>query len=736
MPLQYPAAATDGLMAEPPDFAPGNLLAVSPTGDATDLGYTPDQLSASIISKAAAGLTQMGQWNAATALATTGATLGATPTTEPIGGYYETATAGTRYGQSWIVGDRLLVAQTPTGDKVWGKQQALGDIFDAASVYAASSTGVDTQSGTMLRPKKTFTGALAVVAQPGTIELAPGTYGTLGASVSVTKQNVFVVGKGANGSNQCTMSDNLTLNAARFRLRDVNMAGTVTWSDTTGGHQLLGVGGLSNFVFFGGITARGFAIISDCDLTSTLNSSNIFLQNLGAGTATLYLTRTASARLSVGTGWTVVVTDCKDLMITSNAGTVIHSDDLPVIAFLDTQAALTAAINDVSATANGMYILGFDGATGVMGNPVRGDMLYRLAQSAMGVHKKYAWAPATVFGPSGKTYYKSAGYWAEVGSGGGSSALTYSRMTRTTSQTVAVGGRIIFTADEYKAGTGISLNTTTGQITLSAGQTYELEGSVSSVSSGVARLQYQWYNETTNGWVGLPSSYYSPADTAATSVSGGPSKAVVTATTTTVVSLRLTQGASIVVGNTSDFVNTPGCWAVVQAIAGTPSAATPITYTSPVLIDGTITAPTKPTATPTVDHITVVDDGSGWCELTMHLAYETSLAGAGPGNGIYLFRLPAGAPPMDTNYHRVNTATIGTISGHPEVTRTIPGSSGGTVSRSDGNHYPCAAMAYDANRFILFLIYNGWNKVRSDYFQMSSGYTGISFSEAFRYKKA
>jgi hypothetical protein len=734
MPLQYPAAATDGLMAEPPDFAPGNLLAVSHTGDATDLGYTPDQLSASIISKAAAGLTQMGQWNAATAVATTGATLGAAPTTEPIGGYYETATAGTRYGQSWIVGDRLLVAQTPTGDKVWGKQQALGDIFDAASVYAASSTGVDTQSGTMLRPKKTFTGALAVVAQPGTIELAPGTYGTLGASVSVTKQNVFVVGKGANGSNQCTMSDNLTLNAARFRLRDVNVAGTVTWSDTTGGHQLLGVGGLSNFVFFGGITARGFAIISDCDLTSTLNGTNIFLQNLGAGTATLYLTRTASARLSVGTGWTVIVTDCKDLMITSNAGTVIHSDDLPVIAFLDNQAALTAAINDVSAAANGMYILGFDGATGVMGNPARGDMLYRLAQSAMGLHKKYAWAPATVFGPSGKTYYKSAGYWVDASSIG-IGALCYSRLSRDTSQMMNANDRLIFTTEEFRAGSLISSNTSTGAITLSGGQTFELSGVIGGTHSGPT-VQFQWFNETSGQWIGSPSAYYSPNTAAAYNVAGGAATAVVNATSNTVVSLRLTSGVNVLAGINFDFVRNQGCWATIRALTSAPAASNPVVHSSTVTIDGMLTAPTKPTVR-TVDNITVVDDGSGWCTCTMQLICD-SMAGASPGAGVYIFRLPVSAPWFDLNQHPPVTSTSTALSTNAERGRILPGSTGAMIH---GVRRALVACAYDGGRFILAVAghihSDQWDKVRGDYFEFTSGLAGGgSWLISFRYKKA
>lgn len=408
----------------PASFAPGNFPVFTADGQVSDIGYGVDALTASIVSQAAAGLTQLGTWNPVNNLTDGGLTLPTVPTGD-LGQYYDVTMAGTRFGITWAVNDKILIAQKPDGTKLWSKQASTGDLFDGSNVYC-SGTGSANNAGTMLRPKRQLSDALLVVSQPGTIILAAGSYGASIAPIGFAKQNIQIIGRGSNASNQAEIQASIiNLNAARARFRDVNVFSTVSWNDTTGGHQLQNVGAGTNFMFLGSPNARGFAIISDCDLTSAASSSNIVLQNLTSGSAILYLTRTTSVRMSVGTGWTVVVTDCKDMMITANSGTVIHSDDLPVIAFLDDQVALSAAISNVATAANGMYILGFDGAVGVGGSPAKGDILYRLAPTAMGLHKKYVWAPAAVFGPSGKTWYKSGGYWSEVGSGGSGGTVAF-----------------------------------------------------------------------------------------------------------------------------------------------------------------------------------------------------------------------------------------------------------------------------------------------------------------------
>lgn len=164
-------------------------------------------------------------------------------------------------------------------------------------------------------------------------------------------------------------------------------------------------------------------------------------------------------------------------------------------------------------------------------------------------------------------------------------------------------------------------------------------------------------------------------------------------------------------------------------------ATGPAVYTGKIEFDVTgATRPTKPTAT-TRDYITVVDDGSGWCSLTMDFAWEVA-TGATAGAGIYLVRLPTGAPLIDTNYHKSVTGSAVNLQNFTEVGRAIPGSHG-LVSRSDGSAKSLTAFVADATHFFMTpnIAYADYNKIRSDYFQITTGSTSQSYGMAFRYKK-
>lgn len=166
------------------------------------------------------------------------------------------------------------------------------------------------------------------------------------------------------------------------------------------------------------------------------------------------------------------------------------------------------------------------------------------------------------------------------------------------------------------------------------------------------------------------------------------------------------------------------------------ASAAPATYTSQIIFDVTGAAsPTKPTAT-TRDYISVVDDGSGWCSVSMDFAWENA-AGATPGAGIYLPKLPLGAPPMDLNYHKPVTGAATGLNNFIEVGRAIPGSNG-LLSRSDGAARMLAAYAYDSTHFFMTptAAYAEYQKIRSDWFQITSGFPNQAMSMAFRYKKA
>jgi len=168
--------------------------------------------------------------------------------------------------------------------------------------------------------------------------------------------------------------------------------------------------------------------------------------------------------------------------------------------------------------------------------------------------------------------------------------------------------------------------------------------------------------------------------------------------------------------------------------------AAPLVVTEPVTIRATTTAPKKPSATPVLDYITVVDDGSGWCNLSMNLSYETSLAGAEPGSGIYLFALP-GAYQFDLGYHTPSPDTVQAFTSQIMVARTIPGSRGlGARYSTVGAYAELAARVYDANHFTMYVSNPQANtaifqQVSGVYFALTTAVTMDSLSMAFRFKK-
>lgn len=167
-----------------------------------------------------------------------------------------------------------------------------------------------------------------------------------------------------------------------------------------------------------------------------------------------------------------------------------------------------------------------------------------------------------------------------------------------------------------------------------------------------------------------------------------------------------------------------GTWIALSA----PTGAARIS--SSVTIGATVSAPAKPTS-PTVDHITIIDDGSGWCDLQMMLSAE-STAGSTSGNGIYLFLLPGGYK-FDAATHPPNPNTATQVASYQEVCRMIPGSKG-FVGRSDNTYSDLVASPYDATRFFIFIPFD-WEKVRSNWYQLGVGFSGIGYQIAFKFKK-
>ena len=172
-------------------------------------------------------------------------------------------------------------------------------------------------------------------------------------------------------------------------------------------------------------------------------------------------------------------------------------------------------------------------------------------------------------------YYWNGSNWATIATATGSGvSSSYVRGSRTSAQTtgLSTNGLVAFTQVDQSAGQDISLNTSTGQITLAAGRTYRLQAQVPSfqTSASDARPQFGWYNETTGAFIGSSSAAYSGASTAGYGATGGLSDAVITTSVQTVVSYRIIQTFNTnQLGGNSDFTATGSYpWFNIEVISG------------------------------------------------------------------------------------------------------------------------------------------------------------------------
>jgi hypothetical protein len=172
-------------------------------------------------------------------------------------------------------------------------------------------------------------------------------------------------------------------------------------------------------------------------------------------------------------------------------------------------------------------------------------------------------------------YYWNGSSWATIATATGSGvSASYVRGSRTAAQTtgLSTNGLVAFTQVDQSAGQDISLNTSTGQITLAAGKTYRLQAQVPSfqTSNSDARPQFGWYNETTGAYVGSSVAAYSGASTAGYGSTGGLSDAVITTSVQTVVSYRIIQtfNTNQLGGNIDFSVTGSYPWFNIEVISG------------------------------------------------------------------------------------------------------------------------------------------------------------------------
>lgn len=172
-------------------------------------------------------------------------------------------------------------------------------------------------------------------------------------------------------------------------------------------------------------------------------------------------------------------------------------------------------------------------------------------------------------------YYWNGTSWTTIATATGSGVYaSFMRGSRTAPQTtnLTTGSLVAFTQIDNVAGQDISLNTTTGQISLSAGKTYRLLAQVPNfqTSNSDARPQFMWYNETTSSYIGSSSASYPPGSSASYGAFGGVSELIITTSVSTVVSFRILQQSNLSqLGANIDF-NAAGSypWFEVQVISG------------------------------------------------------------------------------------------------------------------------------------------------------------------------
>jgi len=172
-------------------------------------------------------------------------------------------------------------------------------------------------------------------------------------------------------------------------------------------------------------------------------------------------------------------------------------------------------------------------------------------------------------------YYWNGNAWATIATAGGSGsfAASYMRGSMTSSSTISINNPVPFSNVDNSAGSHISLNTSNGKITLTAGNTYRLIASVPNFSG--SRPSFTWYNETAGANIGSAVNAYNPNDAAGNGSFGGIAEVIITPNVNTVVYLKLVSvsnsasSGSISVFPNGDFLGGTGNpWFEAQVIAG------------------------------------------------------------------------------------------------------------------------------------------------------------------------
>jgi collagen type VII alpha len=129
---------------------------------------------------------------------------------------------------------------------------------------------------------------------------------------------------------------------------------------------------------------------------------------------------------------------------------------------------------------------------------------------------------------------------------------------------------VVFNATESSFGSDVSLNTSTGVITLSANKTYRIRGTVGhvSVNPGVGYLLYQWYNITNSQYIGNEKLVRYSSSGGVSDGTDGITEVIITLTGTTQISLNIrdrdAEGDNILISNQTNGYS----WFDIEVIGG------------------------------------------------------------------------------------------------------------------------------------------------------------------------
>ena len=277
---------------------------------------------------------------------------------------------------------------------------------------------------------------------------------------------------------------------------------------------------------------------------------------------------------------------------------------------------------------------------------------------------------------------------------------SYAKYTRSSGQTTGLtqNSPVICNVLESSYGSDISVNISTGQVTLAPNRTYRLRGAIPGWIANLndTRPSFSWYNETTPGWIGSCAETYNAAASATYGAFGGTAEAIITPNVSTLVSFRIQSSASglISLGGNDDFpVFNSFPWIDIEVIAGAlPVSNAGSSTLGTISITATTTSPTL--SNTTINQVSYRQIGDKY-NLSYRLGWGT---GSTSGSGSYLVSLPTGLTfNTNTGYNPVYTGVVWS----PSVSATAPymiPSSGGIVQSGSWNG-TCYILPYDSTRF-------------------------------------